>query len=376
MSRGFLFLKYVKLINGAKALFQRLSMKFVCYTEWEQLPESATTLFVQGEKDSLFFSRPWFENLTAVALDDDHSMALACVVDGNKVMAILPLMKCAGNTWYSLKHRYTSLYSLLLTDNDQLEFQQRVLDCLSRGLSHLPINGFLLEPVADNDSKLNDFQRSMETAGFSCDHIFRHYNWIYHVQEQSYKDYMAARPAKLRNTISRKKRKLEREHGYEIRLFTGDEVPQKMSDYNAVYNSSWKANEQYVDFLDGMVAGFSKQGWSRLAVLYVKGQPAAAQLWFVLHGKANIFRLSYDEAWKQYSVGSILSSFLMEYVIDIDEVEEIDFLTGNDAYKQDWMSDRRERFVLSCVKSVKPTGRFELFAESLKSMLKKYFGSE
>jgi hypothetical protein len=44
----------------------------------------------------------------------------------------------------------------------------------------------------------------------------------------------------------------------------------------------------------------------------------------------------------------------MEYVIDTDRVEEIDFLTGNDAYKQDWMSERRERFLLSCVKISAP----------------------
>ena len=348
-------------------------MKFVCYTEWEQLPESANTLFAQSEKGSLFFSRPWFENLTAVALDDDHTMALACVVDDDNVMAILPLMKCAGNTWYSLKHRYTSLYSLLLSDNEQTEIQQRILTCLSEGLSQLPIKAFLLEPVANDDKKLIDFQCVMEAAGFNCERIFRHYNWIYRVEGRSYEDYMAARPAKLRNTISRKKRKLEREHGYEIRLFTGNEVAQKMSDYHTVYNSSWKANEQYVDFLDGIVEGFSKQGWSRLAVLYVSERPIAAQLWFVLHDKANIFRLSYDEGWKPYSPGSILTSFLMEHVIDIDKVKDIDFLTGNDTYKQDWMSDRRERFVLSCVKNAKPKSWFELFTKSLKSSLKKYF---
>lgn len=350
-------------------------MKFECYTDWEQLPESANALFTQGEKDSIFFSRPWFESLAAIALDDDHAMALACVVDGNKVMAILPLMKSPGKTWDSLKHRYTSLYSLLLTDEDQLEVQlkvqQQVLACLAQGLSQLPIQAFLFEPVADNDSRLDGLQSMMETAGFSCERNFRHYNWIYRVHEQSYEDYMAARPAKLRNTISRKKRKLEREHGYEIRLFMGDDVPRRMSDYYASYTASWKANEQYVDFLDEIVAGFSKQGWSRLAVLYIKGKPAAAQLWFVLHGKANIFRLAYDEAWKPYSPGSILTSYLMEYVIDTDKVEEIDFLTGNDAYKQDWMSERRERFALSCIKSVKPTGRFELFVESLKSLLKR-----
>ena len=61
----------------------------------------------------------------------------------------------------------------------------------------------------------------------------------------------------------------------------------------------------------------------------------------------------------------------MEHVIDIDNVEEIDFLTGNEAYKQDWMSDRGERSVLCCVKDVKPAGKYERFIESLKRMLLK-----
>jgi len=341
-------------------------MKFVCYTDWDQLPKNANALFEQGEKDSIFFSRPWFENLAGAGLDDDEAMVLACVVAESKVMAILPLTKSTGNIGYSLKHRYTTHYSLLLAEDNQ----EQVLACLCQGLSELPLRALLLEPVANDDIRLDGLQRSMETAGYRCDRTFRLYNWIYRVQGQSYGDYMAARPAWLRNTISRKKRKLEREHSYEIRLFTGEEVPQKMSDYYVPYSASWKANEQYVNFLDGIVAGFSKPGWTRLAVLYVKGQPVAAQLWFVLHGKANIFRLAYDKAWKPFSPGSILTSFLMEYVIDTDKVEEIDFLTGNEAYKQDWMSDRRERFVLSCVKSVKPAGRYERFVESLKRMLK------
>jgi hypothetical protein len=349
-------------------------MKFVCYTDWEQLPESANALFAQGEKGSLFFSRPWFENLAAV-LDDDQVMLLACVVAGNNVLAMLPLIKSDGNTWLSLKHRYTTHYSLLLADPADDQDQQQVLACLGQGLSQLPLRSLLLEPVAENDSRILGLQRTLETygetAGFRCERLFRLYNWIYRVQGQSFEEYMAERPARLRHTISRKKRKLEREHGYDIRLFTGGEVPQAMSDYHAVYRASWKANEQYVGFLDGMVAGFSRPGWSRLAVLYVNGQPVAAQLWFVLHGKASIFRLAYDEAWKPYSPGSILTAFLMEYVIDIDKVDEIDFLTGNDAYKQDWMSERRERFALSCVRDVKPAGRIEQFVDSLKGMLKR-----
>ena len=37
---------------------------------------------------------------------------------------------------------------------------------------------------------------------------------------------------------------------------------------------------------------------------------------------------------------------MMEYVIDTDKVEEIDYLTGNDRYKQEWMSEKRQRWKL------------------------------
>ena len=149
-------------------------------------------------------------------------------------------------------------------------------------------------------------------------------------------------------------------------------MPSGMPDYYVVYNASWKQNEtRNAGFQDCFVAAISRAGWIRLAILYINGQPVAAQLWFVHHNKASIFRLAYDRAWKQYSTGSILTSFLMEYVIDTDRVEEIDFLTGNEAYKQDWMSERRERFLMSCVKNKRPAFWFERVVESLKKMLKR-----
>lgn len=343
-------------------------MEFVCYTDWEQLPDRASALFEQTEKSSLFFSRAWFECMTVNALEANHTLVLACVVSGDQVLAILPLMESAGTkTWYSLKHGFTPIYSLLMVAEDQ----ELVLSCLARGLSQRQVNGLLLEPVADDDSNLLRLQKHLAAAGYECDYRFRQYNWIHPVHGQSYAEYMAARPAHLRNTIARKKRKLAREHGYDIRLFTGDEALRHMPDYYAVYDASWKQNEiKNATFQDCFIESFIRAGWSRLAVLYVKGQPVAAQLWFVHGDKASIFRLAYDKAWRAYSPGSILTRFLMELVIDVDRVQEIDFLTGNDAYKQEWMSARRERFLLSCTKNIKPQNRAARFTEALKRMLK------
>jgi CelD/BcsL family acetyltransferase involved in cellulose biosynthesis len=64
----------------------------------------------------------------------------------------------------------------------------------------------------------------------------------------------------------------------------------------------------------------------------------------VKNGKANIYKVAYDEAYKKYGPGTLLTAVLMEQVIDRDHVIEVDFLIGDDTYKKIWMSHRRERW--------------------------------
>jgi len=300
----------------------------------------------------MFFTREWFEALYTSAFEDSQSLLLVSVEDKGMVLALLPL---AGTTEHrqSFSHRYTALYDLLLADEQQTE----VLACLAEGLSQIPIHSLQLSPVAENDNNLQNLQQALESFGYESQRHFFFYNWIHRTQGQSFDEYMAKRPTQLRNTLTRKRRKLEREHECKIRMFKGDEVQQGLIDYHATYSASWKANEQYVALLDAAAINLAAPDWTRLAILYINGKAAAAQLWFVVHGKASIFRLAYDEEWKRYSPGSILTAYLMEYVIDTDKVEEIDFLTGNEAYKQDWMSTRRQRCRLLLVKQEKPPSK-------------------
>jgi CelD/BcsL family acetyltransferase involved in cellulose biosynthesis len=69
----------------------------------------------------------------------------------------------------------------------------------------------------------------------------------------------------------------------------------------------------------------------------------AAQVWLVSGGKANIFKLAYVQGYEKLSTGSVLTAELMRHVMDVDRVHEVDFLSGDDAYKADWMDCRRER---------------------------------
>jgi CelD/BcsL family acetyltransferase involved in cellulose biosynthesis len=64
----------------------------------------------------------------------------------------------------------------------------------------------------------------------------------------------------------------------------------------------------------------------------------------------------------------------MQHVIETDQVEEIDFLTGNDAYKQDWMNERRQRLGMACALNQGRPDSIQNGLKSLKGLLKNWFG--
>jgi CelD/BcsL family acetyltransferase involved in cellulose biosynthesis len=80
-----------------------------------------------------------------------------------------------------------------------------------------------------------------------------------------------------------------------------------------------------------------------LGMLYFQERPVAAQLWILHADIASILKLAYDDTFREYSFGTILTYRLIMFAIDEMKVKSIDYLTGDDAYKKDWMSLRRER---------------------------------
>jgi CelD/BcsL family acetyltransferase involved in cellulose biosynthesis len=129
-----------------------------------------------------------------------------------------------------------------------------------------------------------------------------------------------------------------------------------LHDYARIYASSWKTPEPFPQFIDGLARACAEAGWLRLGIVYIDEQPAAAQIWIVTGGIATIYKLAYDERYARLSLGTILTAHLMEQVIDADKVHEVDYLTGDDAYKKDWMSDRRERWGIVAFNLRRPWG--------------------
>lgn len=60
----------------------------------------------------------------------------------------------------------------------------------------------------------------------------------------------------------------------------------------------------------------------------------------------HIYKLAHDEGFQSLAPGTLLTALLMQQVMQRDQVNEVDFLVGDDAYKKAWMSQRRERLGL------------------------------
>ena len=96
-----------------------------------------------------------------------------------------------------------------------------------------------------------------------------------------------------------------------------------------------------------------------------QGEPVAAQFWSVEGGTAYIHKLAYDSERRHLSAGTTLSAALFEHVIDRDGVDLVDFGTGSDSYKRDWMDTERPRYALTCIDWRQPRGAALLAAKAV-----------
>lgn len=179
--------------------------------------------------------------------------------------------------------------------------------------------------------------------GFSGE-VYEHSSNWYHDDIENVEHYWSLRPSRLRNTLKRKRDKMKKEGGYDISIVNPSNISELRSylaDYHNVYFDSWKKTEPTPGFIDSVAEDAWLRGELRLGLVYHEKVPVAAQIWFVAHGKAYIFKLAHRKTYTEHSVGTVLTAFLFEHVIGEDGVTYVDFLTGDDDYKKDWMNHCR-----------------------------------
>ncbi len=142
-----------------------------------------------------------------------------------------------------------------------------------------------------------------------------------------------SRPGALKNTVKRKAKK----GVVDIALLTAFD-PDAWAAYEEIYAASWKPEEGDPALLRAFAEAESARGTFRMGLARIEGAPVAAQYWTVEDGTAFIHKLAHVEDSLKASPGTLLSAALFRHVIAVDRVARVDFGTGNDAYKRDWMN--------------------------------------
>ena len=297
-----------------------------------------------------FASSEWIQHFIDQVADDDWRI-LALQGGGNGGSLMLAYHD-AATPWrcLALTNYYASLYSPLASIASSGEeradaMRSIVQELCTRQPRVATIQFAPLDAQSPDTLALLD---ELRRQGWYAKQYFAFGNWTLLCEGLGYEAYIAARDSQVRNTLTRKSKKLLASGHLEILCEPAD-VERGMDAWDAIYGRSWKQREPYPDFVRGWARRCAQRGWLRLGIASLEGKPIAAQFWFTIDRRAYIFKLAYDEEYSKWSAGTVLTARMFQHALDTDRVVEIDYLTGDDPYKSAWMTHRRERIgLLAC----------------------------
>ncbi len=325
-----------------------------------EVPNQFDILFEPAGGRSLFLSRAWFETLEMCGLETGVQPRFYGLRDAaGKPMLLLPAAtsqlsgKPPGRprTLDSLSNYYSMVFAPLIRSGlSDIEVDAALLSLCRHLHAERPRWDVLhFRPLTDDDLLTKRWARALRRSGFFTFAYERSKNWFVNTRGFSPDDYLALRPSALRNTIKRRQRKAEEAGLLEFRVFGGDEVlpdgafAEGVAAYESVYAKSWKQPEPNPAFMPAFARLCRDQGVLRLGVLYMDAQPAAAQFWICQNGNATIYKLAHDPAFDSLSIGTILTKKMMDWIIENDRPNEVDYGLGDEPYKQNWMTGHRTR---------------------------------
>lgn len=295
-------------------------------------------------KGNIETSIEWFKLLQTHVFQNHSRVCYISVSRGNSPSLVMPLRlerRRLVKAVMPLANYYTSYFSPLYSGQFEPSLLRNVLTEASH--KHNKAHVMRFAPMDPDSPVFNGFLRELSGIGWRPLEFFCFGNWFLDVVFD-WEGYLKTRSANLRSTLKRMTKKFVNDGGcFEIHANL-ERIEEAIAAYQDVYRSSWKKPEPFPEFVPSLIRLLASRGMLRLGIARLNGKSIAAQLWLVGTDKASIFKVAYNEEFKNYSPGTILTGYLMKYVIDQDRVKEVDFLIGDDKYKKIWMNGRRERW--------------------------------
>lgn len=325
-----------------------------------RLPDLARAL---GDA-SPFDRAGWYDLLTAATAAqsrrfDAHGYA-------GTVSAWLPLVETSPQCYASLANWYSFSARPLFASDDGAPVERdsaaAALVVLTASLKRRAAR-LTLYPLPDRDHSAALLAGALRAAGWLVTATAAGDSHWLDLGEMDHDAWWATRPGALRSTIARKGRK-----GI-VDLTVTDRFDAAIWDaYERVYAASWKPAEGDPALLRAFAEAEAARGHIRLGLATIAGEPVAAQFWTVEGGTAFIHKLAHVEDSIKASPGSLLSAALFRHVITVDGVRRVDFGTGNDPYKRDWMNRHNHLWRIEAFNPARPAAWLPAIKAKLRAM--------
>jgi len=249
----------------------------------------------------------------------------------------------------------------------------------------------LLEYLAQNKNKwdiieLNEFKsdgaehKILETQSRTNHFLWReeknpHYFITLEANWEKFSERLAK---KFRYNLRRGLRLAEEIGAVEIKHFTGNEVTwdvfQTVIEINghANYPRLYHSQSEQALIKELTEQKTSNAGWLDVYILWVNNEAIAYEYGFVYEGRFEDWRSGFDTRFpSNVSIGKVLAMQVVQKCIQ-ENYKEIDFLRGDEAYKQEWMPSQREFINMRIFNNKKIPAVFAyLWLEKIKPLLKK-----
>lgn len=273
-----------------------------------------------------------------------------------------------GRNATSLANWYTLSFRPIFTADVPDTTKTGLLTALARrlGTGKSCLSTIQLSPVPEKDASVEIIAKAFRRGGWFVETTPVMVNWTANVAGKSFEEYWAERPGEVRSTYARKLKK----SGITVEVHTEFD-PEIWSEYEDIYDDSWKDEEGSPEFLRAIFEHEAKNGALRLGIARIEGRAIAAQLWTVEGGTAIIHKLAYREDASAHSPGTILTTEMFRHVLDNDHVSLIDYGTGDDRYKSDWMDTRNILHTVDLYNVKTISGLFGALRAMIKGLIKK-----
>ena len=321
-------------------------MDLVLAPSLDAMPPGCAALFSANP----LASAGWYRTAAAHALPAGAAACFAVLVQDGQPCALVPLRQDSGRL-SSLTTPYTCVHWPLLHRGAAPALVQAAACRFGQFCRAWPT--VRLDAIPAEWEHLTPFLAGLREAGLRVQRFEHFGNWHEPVRGRDWAAYLASRPGALRETI---RRKLKRSSA-QFEVFTAPPGLERGIDaFEAVYRASWKAPEPFPNFNAALMRHAAGQGTLRLGVLWADGRPAAAQYWIVSQGRATVLKLAHDEAFKPLSPGTVLTAMMVRGLLNQEQVTELDFGRGDDAYKALLTTQRRVRVGLVLMNPWRPAG--------------------